>query len=277
MNKIKCLVGLFAALTVCCQTFAQVAVNVQLNRKTYHQYEPVIAKVKLKNFSGTPLIFGSSDTFKGELIFHIVKPGDTFSRSTELLRVSLDNLILPPGVTKDATINLGKSYNFDSIGNHKIKVIASHTTLTDKYESNIIGFNVSQGFKVWETSFGVPDLFATEAGSKVAKRTYRVTSLFDGVEPVYYLIVEDSKKIYSVKRIGKDLGVAQPQFTVDNLSQLHVLVSSTVRSFNYHIFDIDGLNISTDEYLKKDTTPRFMEDPNTGKVLVVGGEKSKRS
>lgn len=273
MKKMKQILGLLVMVMACYQTCAQVAVSVELNRRTYHQYEPVMARVTLKNFSGTPLIFGSNKSFKGELLFHIAKPGESFSRSTELVKMTLNNLILTPGVTKEVTINLGKSYVFETIGNHKMKAIVSHTSLTDKYESSIVGFDVSRGYKVWETSVGIPDVFAVEAGSKIAKRTYKVTSLFDGKDPVYYLMIQDASTIYNVNRIGNDLGVASPQFMVDNLSQLHIIVSNTVKSFLYHVYDSDGLRISTDEYTKTNSSPRFMEDTNTGKVLIVGGEK----
>ena len=54
-----------AALVCAAATFAQVAMDLSLNRTVYMQYEPIYAAVTLRNDSGRALAFGHDPKLQG--------------------------------------------------------------------------------------------------------------------------------------------------------------------------------------------------------------------
>lgn len=60
-----------AALVCAAATFAQVAMDLSLNRTVYMQYEPIYAAVTLRNDSGRALAFGHDPKLQGFVLFEI--------------------------------------------------------------------------------------------------------------------------------------------------------------------------------------------------------------
>ena len=53
---------------------AQVTVQLELNQQVFMQFEPIFAKVKIRNFSGHPLVFGANKELSGQISFQIYGP-----------------------------------------------------------------------------------------------------------------------------------------------------------------------------------------------------------
>jgi len=254
---------------------SQVSITLETNRKNYHQYEPALVQITLRNFSGTPLIFGSKDGLGGGITFEIQEPGNTNSNQSEYVKLDLENLILRPGIPEKKQINLSKHLTLKSIGKYRIKAIVSHEQLQNDYESSSVFFSASKGFFVWSTTAGIPDVLGTNK-NKIKSISYKIDSLFDGKDRVYYLIIEDEKRIYNVTRIGHDLGTSKPQCKVDNMSRLHVMIQDGVKIFSYYIYETSGERVSRDIYKKTSSSPYLSTDLDTGKIVVTGGKIAKK-
>jgi len=250
---------------------SQVSIALETNRKNYHQYEPVLVQLTLRSFSGTPLIFGSKDGLEGGVTFEIQEPGYANSNQSEYIKLDLKNLILRPGIPEKRQINLSKYLTLNEIGKYRIKAIINHEQLQNDYESNSAFLNSSKGFFVWSTTAGIPDVLGNNK-NKIKSITYKIDSLFDGQDRVYYLVVEDEKKIYKVSRIGHDLGTSKPQCMVDNMSRLHIMIQDGVKIFSYYIYETSGERVSHDIYKKTSSSPHLSTDPDTGEIIVTGGK-----
>lgn len=68
-----------AALVCAAATFAQVAMDLSLNRTVYMQYEPIYAAVTLRNDSGRALAFGHDPKHSGGVqLHHLAEPDGGF-------------------------------------------------------------------------------------------------------------------------------------------------------------------------------------------------------
>lgn len=252
--------------------FSQVSVLLETNRKNYHLYENVYIQLTLQNFSGTPLIFGNAEQLKGSITLEIKKPGDQNSNQSEFVDVDINNMILRPGITEKTQINLGKYFILRDIGKYRIRAIVKHKQLENAYVSNMVQFDASKGFHVWDSTAGVPDLINENPNSKIKSISYKIDSMFDGRDRVYYLTIEDDKNIYTVSRIGQDFGSKPPQCKIDYLSSLHILIQDSSKMFTYLVFEPSGAKVKQQTYKKTKISPYLSVDPDTGKVVVLGGE-----
>ena len=263
------------SVIICQAAVAQVSMQLYSNRKNYHQYEPVKLMLVLRNFSGTPLIFGSSSELSGKITLEIKSPGSY--NLPDYVQVELQNVILKPGLPEKVKIDLGKYFTIDKIGKYRIKALIEHKQLPNKYESNYVFFDSTKGYLIWTSTAGIPDVLQENKDRAVRSVTYKIDSLFDGRDKVYYLVIEDDKRIYTVSRIGYDVGTTVPSCKIDFLSQLHILIQESAKIFSYYVFDTAGNKLKHNIYKKKNKIPPALSvDPNTGEILVVGGALAKR-
>lgn len=270
----KALITILAIITTH-TSIGQVALTLETNRKNYHQYEAAHIQLTLRNFSGTPLIFGNAAGLSGSVTLEIKQPGNTTSNQSEYIEVNLENLILRPGIAEKTQINLSKYFTLRRIGKYRIKAIVKHEQLGSEYESNLVHINASEGFFVWSSTAGIPDVLNENTDNKIKSVNYKIDSLFDGKDRVYYLIIEDKQRIYTVARIGQDTGTSAPQCQIDYLSRLHVMIQDSAKIFTHYIYETSGERVSRVIYKKTTTSPRLTTDPNTGKIVVIGGSIAK--
>lgn len=258
--------------------FAQLAIKMELNQQVYLQFEPVFAKINLRNFSGHPLIFGANQELKGRLSFAIFGPGGTIINAKEGDEPSLTGMLLEPGKSKDIIVQVSLYYPFYAIGRYSVKAMVSHPQLANSFQSNTVAVTVSKGMPVWEHLFGVPQLIPDpqKVNAPIQERLYKIYSLYDGAKNYFYLVVEDKDMVYGIQRIGVEMSRSRPVCEVDRLSRLHILVSTNPRVFSYFVFDPDGKQEKRAVYRKTTSTPTLVRNPETGEVLIVGGEEARK-
>jgi hypothetical protein len=253
---------------------AQVGITLQMNRKTYLQYENVYARINLRNYSAHPLAFGKNKGLSGKLLFEIYDAKGALVPRISNELPDIEGTLLKPGSTQEVVTLVSRYYDLSQPGNYKITAYISHPQLTSDYQSDPVTFNVSQGVDVWKRIVGTPD-FVNKV-EKIRPRTFRIISLFDGTDKVFYLMIEDDKKVYSVKRIGYEMGGTKPECEIDSLSRLHILLKLSSTIFVYFLYDIDGSLEKRDVYKKEGTTPTLVRNPQSGAIVVAGGEKAKK-
>ncbi len=257
---------------------AQVSLELQLNRSVYMQYEPIFAKLKMRNYSGQPLIFGVSKEFRGELLFDVTRGTESVSKvAGKDIPVSMN--ILMPGASLDLVIPITQYYPVEKLGCYRLHAYVKHSALKDMFRSNECRFEVNPGVEIWKRTVGVPDMLRAghvngeDKNRKIqaAERTFSLRVMTDNAVRHYYLVVEDSQYVYAVLHVGVEVGMERYKAEVDMLSRLHLLMPISPKLFRYVIVNLDG-RAEQDKYLKTTKTiPSLVLDKDSGRVYVVGG------
>jgi len=269
MNKI-----IFSAVMVILPLVlpADVIMDLSMPRACYMLHEPVLAQLGLRNTSGQALIFGEEAEFKGFLEVEISNMhGKPLPGSGT--RIQLKGMILRPGANHYIRVNLSKWLNLNRVGFFKLKFYISHPMLKHEYQSNTTSFDISHGRVFWSRSFGVPQL---EGGAKLGEdlqlRSYTVRTMQDKADTKLFLFVEDKEYIYSMRQIGAFLGREIPQFELDALNNLHMLLPITPKLFRYMKFDWNGKRELNKLYRTAANVPVLYRDTTNGEVKVIGGD-----
>ena len=80
---------------------AQIGMHISVNRTSYMQYEPVFARITLRNDTGKALLFGKSPQLQGFLMLEI-RSGTRLAPKRKGKEISIDGLILGPGESTGA-------------------------------------------------------------------------------------------------------------------------------------------------------------------------------
>ena len=275
--------GIFLFLP--CAVKAQIAIDLSMNRQNYIQFEKVFAKVVMRNDSGHAIAFGHDEKLQGELLFEIRDSLNVPVKKITQATPPMVGTILKAGETKEFIVPITRYYNLNVPGKYKIMAYVTHALLKDEYRSNDCFFNVSEGHLLWSRSVGIPEFLNVAAKTKddsgdkdkkIGTRLFNIRTIYEGSRRVYYLVVEDDKTVFSIKRFGLEIGDEQPQFDTDNFSRLHILLPLSPRIFSYFVFDIKGVLEKREVYKKTTTIPTLVNDPKNGSIILAGGELAKQ-
>jgi hypothetical protein len=270
-NLVVALAGLM--LLVSASSQAQVSLTVAINRANYLLYETIYAKVVLRNYSGQALTFSDNPEATGSLKFTIDLPDHTKAEVRKGAYNALVGTIIKPGATEEVLVPVTSSYVLTRPGNYRIKAILNHKLLDKEYQSEACTFSICNGLPVWERTMGVPGLFKKTPDEVLPPRKSKIVTFNDGRDKVYCLILEDSKYVYGVARIGSDIGNFPPTCEVDGLCRTHIILQVSPNVFSYFIYDINCELREKEVYVKTKTIPTLILDNKEGGVVVVGGRK----
>jgi len=265
-----------ALLILSVSAFAQISLKIESSHANYLQYDAVYVKMLLHNYSSIPITFGTNEKLRGELNFMVEKPDGTMAvrMTTEPL---IAGIIIDPGQTRTITFNLARHYSFQQPGKYTITASMAHPQFKEVYGSNTIRFNIRKGNKFWERKIGIPEYRGKKEGDQIRTRNYKILTFFDGKNNSYYLQIEDSVKVYFLKRIGFDMGPdLPPQIYVDKLSRLHIMLAASHKVFVYYIYNHEGKMEDRKIYVKTSTTPYLVSNPANGSVFVDGGRIARK-
>lgn len=257
---------------------AQVSVELMLNQEKYMQYEPVYARVRLRNYSGQPLVFGKNEKLKGELLLEI-ELNRRLIQPIESEDFSLIGTVLMPGQTSEFVFRVDKYYKLTKPGHYTMHAYIRHKMLADMFRSRDCMMEITQGVELWKRTVGVPDVLAggrsEENRTKTMRmRTFSLRVMTEKSTRYYYVVVEDKKRVYCVMRVGKEVSSAPRSQEVDMLSRLHVIVPVASKLYRYLVVNLDG-KIEQQEMLKQDrSVPVLRRDPRTGQVTRIGGTEA---
>ncbi len=279
MRRTLWAIAALVLMTVALPAAAQVSMELQLNRSVYMQYEPVYAKLKLRNYSGQPLVFGVADELKGEVLFEITRGTETIAKiPAKDIPVSMN--ILMPGASLELVVPISQYYQIEKLGTYRVHAYLKHKMLKDMFRSNECRFEVNPGVEVWKRTVGIPDMLRVgeaDSGKKqqeIKERTFSLRVMGENAVKHYYLVIEDKQYVYAVLRVGREVGMERYKVEVDMLSRLHLLIPISPKLFRYAIVNLDG-RAEQDKYLKTTKTiPSLVLEKNTGRVYVAGGAEA---
>ncbi len=266
---------------------AQIAIDLSMNRQNYIQFEKIFAKVIMRNDSGHAIAFGHDEKLQGELLFEIHDSQNIPVTKMTQATPPIVGTILRAGETKEFIVPVTRYYNLNTPGKYKIMAYVTHALFKEEYRSNDCFVNISEGHLLWSRSVGIPEFMNPDAKSKgdsgdkdnskkIGTRLFNIKTIYEGSKRVYYLVIEDDKTVFSIKRIGVELGEEQPQFDTDNFSRLHILLPLSPHIFSYFVFDIKGALEKREVYKKTNTIPTLVTDPKNGSIILAGGELAKQ-
>ena len=254
---------------------AQVSVELTMTQERYMQYEPVYAKVRLRNYSGQPLVFGQNEQLKGELQLEIVQ-NKRFVQTLKKNDFSLIGTVLLPGQSDEFVLRLDKYYKLTKPGHYTLHAFVRHAKLKDVFRSADRSIEVTPGVEVWRRSVGVPDVLAgtrgkDERAEALKMRSFSLRVLEERAVRHFYVVVEDAKRVYGVICVGREVSAAPRSQEIDMLNRLHLIVPVASKLFRYVVINLDG-RIEQQEMIKRDkTVPVLIRDKKTGQVSRVGG------
>ena len=254
---------------------AQVSVELVMNQEKYMQYEPIYARVRLRNYSGQPLVFGKDEKLKGALQLEIVQ-NRRFVKPIKQEDFSLIGTVLLPGQSEEFVFRVDKYYKLTKVGHYTIHAFVRHAKLKDVFRSADRSIEVTPGVEVWRRTVGVPDVLAGSRaaqtrGGTLKTRSFSLRVLEERAVRHNYVVVEDAKRVYGVICIGKEVSSAPRTQEIDMLNRLHVISPVASRLFRYLVINLDG-RIEHQEMLKREqSVPVLVRDGKTGQVSRVGG------
>ena len=264
-------------LLMCHAAFAQVSVGLRLNNSSYLLYEPVMAEATLRNFSGHPLVFGSNKQLTGEISFEVYGPDGRPIPAKGKEPSTLSGFLIEPGKEHRLVIHISNLHNLVNTGRYSIRAVLRHPQLANVFESKMTYFTISKGAPVWEHLIGIPRVIGErKEGERIAQRRYKVFSLFDGPRNYFYLQVDDDEYVYAIRRIGIEMSKDRPRCEIDRFSRLHILLPATPHVYSYFVFDYNGVAEKQLVYRKTTTVPELIRNPDTGEVVITGGQEAEK-
>ena len=205
---------------------AQVSVELTMTQERYMQYEPVYAKVRLRNYSGQPLVFGQNEQLKGELQLEIVQ-NKRFVQTLKKNDFSLIGTVLLPGQSDEFVLRLDKYYKLTKPGHYTLHAFVRHAKLKDVFRSADRSIEVTPGVEIWRRSVGVPDVLAgtrgkDERAEALKMRSFSLRVLEERAVRHFYVVVEDAKRVYGVICVGREVSAAPRSQEIDMLNRLHL-------------------------------------------------------
>lgn len=278
LSEKVCFFLIVTAIMFCSwNAYGQIAMKISLPRKNYLLYEPVYIRLDLRNVSGHPIVFGEAKDLAGKLDFEIrSQQSSSYIPLSGTKTPSPKGIVLKPGVIKSFTCNLTQFYKLYNQGQYTVRAVISHPRMKRSYRSNDLSFTVTEGKLIWESIVGIPeDISGSRDKNDIRTRKYSVLSYSNGRNGMYVLRIEDSRKIYSLRHLGYNLGnMLLPQCAVDNLSRVHILIAGSHKVFSYYVFDVNGKLVSSEVRLKTRTVPRLAINRELGTIVLTGGRKA---
>jgi hypothetical protein len=132
-------------------------------------------------------------------------------------------------------------------------------------------FDIIEGAKLWEQTFGLPKPAAATNVVPEARRyiLQRVSYLKSQLR--LYLRVTDGEggKVFRVLPVGPLVSFSHPEPRVDKDSLLHLLYQTGANTFNYTVFNPDGELLIRQNYEYANGRPRLRDDD--GIITIQGG------
>ncbi len=266
MNRLRTLLILLAA---CATAHAQISVDLQIKRRNFLRYEPILATVNITNLSGRDLHLedGSTQWFG----FQINSNGSGESivppRNPDY---HLEGLLLKAGESVKRTLDLNTLFGLGEFGVYKIKATIYSSELDKIFTSRPDAINVAEGHLVWQQSVGVPEGQANAGATHVVS----VISYQDTEHKYLYVRIEDrdAGTIFCTQQIGPMLDGQEPTMQFDTSNNLYVMLCVGPKAYTLTKFGVNGDLQGQTNYTSTKSRP-MMRRLADGQLQIMGGHR----
>ena len=247
---------------------AQLQVGMQIKRRLFVQYEPIVATVFIRNLSGRDIPLMDQDN-KQWFGFSIYEGGER-----PLVAYNPDYqtepIIIPAGETIQRKVVLNHMYPVNSLGSYRIKAQIYFAALDQYFESPPFTVEITTGRAISEQTVGVPEGLPG-AGEL---RRYTVMTFRRTDHNYIYVKVEnpDNGAVFCCQPIGRLITAvgAEPEIKLDRDNQLHILHLTGPKMFRHTMVSLNGELLGQETYMAAPMRPT-LRVAKSGDMVVVGG------
>jgi hypothetical protein len=247
---------------------AQLNVNLEVKRRLYVRYEPVLVTVSITNVAGRDLVLedGASQWF-GFSVAHGDKDTIISPRNPDY---KLEPLELKLGETVKRTINLNELYPINELGLYRVKANIYCKAYDKYFSTRIANIDVEDGHVVWKQTVGVPDTLP-RAGEM---HEYALLSAVGSAHSYLYARISDpsSGKVFGCYRLGHLLDGTTPDVQLDSTNTLHVLQLVGPKIYTLTQLGLNGEVYGQWIYDAPKVKP-FLRRDGTGNLEIVGATR----
>lgn len=255
-------------LSVCLLPFllaqGQVTVELEFEKETFIANEPMMASVRITNYSGQPLKFGQDNHW---LMFSIEKR-DGFLVDPVGTPNVMGEFEVPNASRGTRRVNLAPYFEVDKPGSYSVIATVFCRELKEVLKSPPTVLSIIRATNLWEKEIGL----RSADGQSYEVRKFTLIRVLNNNQLELYVRVasRDNSKVFAVFPVGNLVSFGSPEAQVDRLSRLHILQQYAARSFRYLVVTADGELMIRRRYDYTRSRPRLGPDA-TDLISVVGG------
>jgi len=246
--------------------WAQVSVEVVLDQDQILPSESLMVGVRITNFSGQTLRFGTDNDW---LRFSIEGKDGYFVPTAGAVPV-LGEFGIESSTVATKRVDVAPYFTLTKPGRYLITAVVRLKQWEEELVTKPKGFDVIAGTELWEQDFGVPNPSGETKAPEVRK--YALQQAIHLKQMKLYVRVSDrlESRIFGCFPLGPLVSFSNPEHQIDKQSNLHVLYQTGARSFNYSVVNPDAKLIVRQTHDYSDSRPVLRAD-REGRIFVAGG------
>lgn len=262
-------VTLLALFASALSALAQLEVQVVLDQDKFLPAEQFLAGIRIVNRSGQTLNL-AEDADWAQFSIEKLEAGGVHQEGQPPLEGAFR---LDSGKQATVRVDLQPYYDLRRQGRYVIMATVKIKEWNKTITTKSVPFEVVEGTKLWEQSFGVP----AEAGStqppEVRKYALQQANYLKTQLRLYLRVSNGDGQVIKMLNVGPMIGFGQPEPRIDPQSRMHLLYQNAAKTFAYLIVNPAGDVVLRQTYEYTDTRPRLHSDPDSGKIAVVDGQR----
>ena len=266
--RFRFLLPLLLTLAAIAPAYAQISVDLQIKRRTYLLYEPMLATVAITNLSGRDLMLRDEGAqwfgfqISASFAETLVAP-----RNPDYTNEPLE---LKAGETVKRVVNLNTLFNLSELGLYRIKAAIFSPELGKYYTSKQANVTISEGRLVRQQTVGVPD------GVKNGGAMHTVSLLaYQGTERRYlYARVENRETgtVFCTYQLGHMIDGTNPDLQFDRNNNAYILHLVGPKTYRLTTIGVSGEFLGQSIYTTPKSRP-YMRRLADGTLQIVGGHR----
>jgi len=267
VKSFRFLLALACVLSVLPSSHAQIAVDLNIKRRSFIRYEPIIATVTVTNLAGRDLILrdGEAQWFGFQVLTAANLPVPPRNPSYHL-----DSLELKAGTTVKRTVNLNTLFALNEFGIYRIRAQIFSDEMNKFFSSRPTNVEISDAQVMWQQTVGVPE-------DKEGGGSMRTVSLLMWQGPEHqhlYCRIEDRNAgvVYCTTELGHVVANSQPEVQFDLENNFYVLNYIAPKMYALYKVGLNGEFLGETKYAAPKSRPRFRRLAD-GTLQIVGGQR----
>jgi hypothetical protein len=242
-------------------------VTLDIKRRLYLRYEPILATVHITNLSGRDLML--YDTEQPWFGFDVTGANNETIIPPRDIAYKLDPIELKIGETVKRTVDLTQLYPISEFGIHRIKATVFARPLNKFFASKPEVVDIAEGKTLWRQTVGVPDTLPNEGRDHLFKLIE-----FQGDKRYLYVRVEDEDQgtIFCTYRVGHMIDGTTPEMQLDTSNNLYVLHLAGPKAYMLTNIGVNGEFLGQHIYDAPKSRP-YLRRLVDGTIQIVGGKR----
>lgn len=247
---------------------AQLSVNLEVKRRAFIRYEPILVTVSITNLAGRDLVLEDGPTpWFGFTVTHGDR--DTII-SPRTPNYQLDPLDVKLGETVKRTVNLNELYPVSELGFYRVKANVYCKQYDKYFSTRLANLDISDGRVIWKQAAGVPDTMP-RAGEM--HEVSLIAAVGTTHQYLYARVLDPTEgRVFGCYRLGHLLDNAPPDAQFDTTNTLHVLHLIAPKTYALTQIGINGEVFGQWIYDAPKAKPSLRKDA-TGNLDVVGAKR----